>query len=44
MRRQNGIWLGGERILRFTAFAVRHRPAEVAAQIRRALLAAGWRT
>jgi very-short-patch-repair endonuclease len=43
MRRQNDIWLAGERILRFTAFRVRHRPAEVAEQIRRALMAAGWR-
>jgi very-short-patch-repair endonuclease len=42
MRRQNDIWLAGDRILRFTAFEIRHRPAEVAEQIRRALLAAGW--
>jgi very-short-patch-repair endonuclease len=42
MRRQNNIWLAGDRILRFTAFQVRHCPAEVAEQIRRALTAAGW--
>jgi very-short-patch-repair endonuclease len=43
LRRQNNIWLHGDRILRFTAFQVRHRPAGVAEQIRRALMAAGWR-
>lgn len=42
LRRQNDIWLAGDRILRFTAFEVRHRPADVAGQIRRALVAAGW--
>jgi len=42
MRRQNDIWIPGDRILRFTAWQVRHRPAEVAATIRKALLAAGW--
>jgi Protein of unknown function (DUF559) len=42
MRRQNDVWIPGDRILRFTAWQVRHRPAEVAATIRRALLAAGW--
>jgi very-short-patch-repair endonuclease len=43
LRRQNDIWVAGDRILRFTAFQVRHRPADVADQIRRALVAAGWR-
>ncbi len=43
LRRQNRIWIEGDRILRFTAFDVRHRPAEVAAQLRAALEAAGWR-
>ncbi|MGH3683033.1 MAG: endonuclease domain-containing protein, partial [Natronosporangium sp.] len=43
LRRQNDVWISGDRILRFTAFQVRHRPDEVVAQIRRALLAAGWR-
>ncbi|WP_240762386.1 endonuclease domain-containing protein [Micromonospora sp. HM134] len=43
LRRQNGVWISGDRILRFTAFDVRHRPDEVAAQLRAALTAAGWR-
>jgi very-short-patch-repair endonuclease len=41
MRRQNDVWIAGERILRFAAFDLRRRPAEVAAQIRAALCAAG---
>jgi very-short-patch-repair endonuclease len=41
MRRQNDIWISGERILlRFASFDLRVRPAEVAAQIRAALGAA----
>ncbi|HEX2771379.1 MAG TPA: DUF559 domain-containing protein [Micromonosporaceae bacterium] len=43
MRRQNEVWVAGERLLRFSAWAVRHRSAEVAAQIRAALAGAGWR-
>ncbi|MEG3634194.1 endonuclease domain-containing protein [Micromonospora palythoicola] len=43
LRRQNRIWIDGDRILRFTAFDVRHRPDDVAAQLRAALTAAGWR-
>jgi hypothetical protein len=43
MRRQNDIWVRGDRILRFPAFLVRHRQPEVAEAIRRALTAAGWR-
>lgn len=43
LRRQNRVWIEGDRILRFTAFDVRHRPAEVASQLRAALEAAGWR-
>ncbi|SCF23518.1 hypothetical protein GA0074695_4617 [Micromonospora viridifaciens] len=43
LRRQNRIWIEGDRILRFTAFEVRRRPEEVVAQLRAALLAAGWR-
>ncbi|MGI5147067.1 DUF559 domain-containing protein [Plantactinospora sp. CA-294935] len=43
MRRQNDLWISGIRILRFPAWLVRDRPAEVAAQLRAALLAAGWR-
>ncbi|RIV37199.1 endonuclease domain-containing protein [Micromonospora radicis] len=42
LHRQNKIWIEGDRILRFTAFDVRHRPAEVATQLRAALKAAGW--
>lgn len=42
MRRQNDVWVRGDRILRFSAFQARRRAAEVADQIRRALLAAGW--
>jgi hypothetical protein len=43
MRRQNDIWVAGDRILRFPAFLARNRPADVAGQIRSALIAAGWR-
>ncbi len=43
MRRQNEIWIAGDMILRFPAWVIRARPAEVAEQLRRALLAAGWK-
>jgi very-short-patch-repair endonuclease len=43
MRRQNDIWVRGDRILRFSAYQVRHRPHEVVEQLQRALVAAGWR-
>ena len=43
MKRQNDLWVPGDRVLRFPSWAVRHRPDEVAAQVRAALLAAGWR-
>ena len=43
MRRQNDLWTAGDRILRFPAWVVRHRPDEVAGQLRAALAAAGWR-
>jgi very-short-patch-repair endonuclease len=43
MKRQNDLWIPGDRVLRFPAWLVRERPAEVAAQVRAALLAAGWR-
>jgi len=33
---------GGSRVLRFPAWTLRTRPADVAAQVRAALLAAGW--
>ncbi|GAA1033476.1 hypothetical protein GCM10009557_35320 [Virgisporangium ochraceum] len=42
MKRQNDLWIPGDRVLRFPAWAVRNRPAEVAAQVRAALSAAGW--
>ncbi|WP_326552012.1 hypothetical protein [Micromonospora sp. NBC_01813] len=42
MRRQNDVWIAGDRILRFPAFVVRVRPAEVVDQLRAALRAAGW--
>jgi len=43
MRRQNQLWIPVDRVLRFPSWAVRHRPDEVIAQVRAALLAAGWR-
>jgi very-short-patch-repair endonuclease len=43
MQRQNKIWISGDRILRFPAALIREGPAEVAAQLRAALTAAGWR-
>ena len=43
MRRQNEVWIRGDRILRFPAWVVRNRPEEVEALLRAALTAAGWR-
>lgn len=43
LRRQNALWVAGDRVLRFPSWQVRRRPAEVAAQLRAALIAAGWR-
>jgi hypothetical protein len=43
LRRRNQVWIDGDRTLRFTVFDLRHRPAEVVAQLRTALAAAGWR-
>ncbi len=43
MSRQNQLWIKGDRVLRFPAWLVRERPAEVIAQVRAALIAAGWR-
>jgi very-short-patch-repair endonuclease len=37
MHRQNQVWVRGDRILRFPAYVVRSKPAEVAAQLRAAL-------
>jgi hypothetical protein len=42
MRRQNELWIAGDRVLRFPAWLVRSRPAVVAAQVRSALETAGW--
>jgi len=42
MKRQNDRWISGSRVLRFPAWTLRTRPADVAAQVRAALLAAGW--
>jgi very-short-patch-repair endonuclease len=43
MRRQNDLWIPGDRVLRFPAWVIRERPAEVAGQLRAALTSAGWR-
>ncbi|WP_431973595.1 DUF559 domain-containing protein [Micromonospora haikouensis] len=42
MRRQNALWIDGDRVLRFPSWAVRDRPEEVVDQLRAALRAAGW--
>jgi very-short-patch-repair endonuclease len=42
MKRQNDLWIAGVRVLRFPAWLVRSRPAEVLCQVRAALTAAGW--
>ncbi|GAB3139931.1 hypothetical protein GCM10027290_09950 [Micromonospora sonneratiae] len=42
LRRQNELWIAGDRILRFAAFDVRRRPEYVVTQLRAALEAAGW--
>jgi very-short-patch-repair endonuclease len=42
MRRQNEIWIAGDRVLRFPAWAVRHDGETVMQQVRAALHAAGW--
>jgi very-short-patch-repair endonuclease len=44
LRRQNDLWIAGDRVLRFPAWLVRERPTEVADQLREALRAAGWRS
>ncbi|MFI5486892.1 hypothetical protein ACIBXA_15800 [Micromonospora echinaurantiaca] len=43
MRRQNDVWIDGDRLLRFPAWALRAHPHDVIAQLRAALRAAGWR-
>jgi very-short-patch-repair endonuclease len=42
MKRQNDLWIAGIRVLRFPAWLVRSRPADVLAQVRAALNAGGW--
>jgi very-short-patch-repair endonuclease len=42
MKRQNDLWVAGDRVLRFPASAIRLHLWDVLRQIRRALLAAGW--
>ncbi|MGN9774959.1 DUF559 domain-containing protein [Micromonospora sp. H33] len=42
MRRQNDLWVEGDRVLRFPAWVVRTHPEEVLTQLRAALRAAGW--
>ncbi|MFG3709451.1 endonuclease domain-containing protein [Micromonospora sp. NPDC047730] len=42
MRRQNDLWVEGDRVLRFPSWALRAHPAEVIAQLRAALRRAGW--
>jgi hypothetical protein len=41
--RQNKLCIRGDRVLRFPAWLVLERPAEVVAQVRDALVAAGWK-
>ncbi|MEQ4306163.1 DUF559 domain-containing protein [Plantactinospora sp. B6F1] len=43
MKRQNELWICGDRVLRFPSWLVRDRPEEVIDQVRRALTTAGWR-
>ncbi len=43
MRQHNEIAIAGDRLLRFPGFALRLHPDEVIAQVRAALIAAGWR-
>ncbi|PGH43839.1 hypothetical protein COO58_04860 [Micromonospora sp. WMMA1996] len=42
MRRQNDLWVEGDRVLRFPSWALRADPTAVVAQLRAALRAAGW--
>jgi very-short-patch-repair endonuclease len=42
MQRQNDVWIAGDRLLRFPAWALRTEPAAVATQVRAALISAGW--
>ena len=42
MERQNQLFIKGDRVLRFPSWLVRHRPYDVIAQVRAALVASGW--
>jgi hypothetical protein len=42
MRRQNALWIAGERVLRFPAHVIRLHPGEWVRQLRGALVAGGW--
>jgi very-short-patch-repair endonuclease len=42
MKRQNDLWIFGDRVLRFPAWTLRSDPATVMSQVRAALTAAGW--
>jgi hypothetical protein len=42
MARQNALWRRGDRLLRFPTWLVREHPETVIAEVRAALLAAGW--
>ncbi|MET8906403.1 DUF559 domain-containing protein [Micromonospora sp. NPDC004551] len=42
MRRQNDLWVEGDRVLRFPSWALRADPEGVVAQLQAALRAAGW--
>ncbi|MFI7577438.1 DUF559 domain-containing protein [Micromonospora sp. NPDC049497] len=42
MGRQNDLWIEGDRVLRFPAWAVRNQPEKVICQLRAALRAANW--
>lgn len=42
MRRQNSLWVAGDRVLRFPSWAIRHHPHDVATQLMSALTTAGW--
>lgn len=43
MRRQNDLWVAGDRVLRFPVWVIRDKPEEVAAQLRAALVACDWK-
>jgi very-short-patch-repair endonuclease len=42
LRRQNEVWVRGDRLLRFPAYVLRRDPEAVVKQLRAALRAAGW--